>query len=108
MKGGTTSGRQGEPGQLEQPPEREEPKERQAPEPGEVLTALRNAGLLPCIYFLPGRRAVETAAESAQGHLLVSPQQRAQLHAEVQEWVARLPAEDRKLDQVRRLAALLP
>src|SRR5262249_44395889 len=108
--GGTTSSewQEGEPGQQEQPQQPEEPRERQAPEPGEVLTALRNAGLLPCIYFLPGRRAVETAAESAQGHLLVSPEQRARLNAEVQEWVARLPAEDRKLGQVQRLAALLP
>jgi superfamily II RNA helicase len=88
--------------------ELEQPKERQAPEPGEVLTALRDAELLPCIYFLPGRRAVETAAESAKGHLLVSPQQRARLHEEVQEWVGRLPAEDQKLDQVQRLAVLLP
>lgn len=88
--------------------EPEEPKERQAPEPGEVLTSLRAAGLLPCIYFLPGRRAVEVAAESAKGHLLVSPEERARLQAEVQEWVARLPADDRKLDQVQRLAALIP
>ena len=49
------------------------PVERQAPEPGEVLTALRGAGLLPCLYFLPGRRAVEVAAESAASHLLHRP-----------------------------------
>lgn len=86
----------------------EAPKERQAPEPGEVLTALRHAGLLPSIYFLPGRRAVEVAAESAKGHLLVSPQDRERLHAQVQEWVRQLPPDDQKLDQVQRLAALLP
>lgn len=90
------------------PAEVEEQKERQAPEPGEVLTALREAGLLPCIYFLPGRRAVEVAAESAKGHLLVSPEQRARLHEEVQRWVQALPPEDQKLDQVQRLATLLP
>ena len=90
------------------PKQPEEPKERQAPEPGEVLTALRDAGLLPCIYFLPGRRAVEVAAESAKGHLLVSPEQRARLHEEVQRWVQALPPEDQKLDQVQRLATLLP
>ncbi len=97
-------------GQPERPaPENEEqPKERQAPEAGETLTALRNADLLPCIYFLPGRRAVEGAAESAKGHLLVNPDARARLQVEVQEWVARLPAEDQKLEQVQRLAALLP
>ena len=92
----------------QQPTAPEEPKERPAPEAGEALTALREAGLLPCIYFLPGRRAVETAAESAKGHLLVSPEQRARLHDETQRWVRALPAEDQKLDQVQRLAALLP
>ncbi|HEV7128992.1 MAG TPA: DEAD/DEAH box helicase [Ktedonobacterales bacterium] len=84
------------------------PVRRQAPEAGELLTALRTAGLLPCLYFLPGRRAVEVAAESAAGHLLVSPEQRARVHAEVQQWVRALPVEDQRLDQVRRLAALLP
>jgi superfamily II RNA helicase/transcriptional regulator with XRE-family HTH domain len=84
------------------------PVRREAPEPGEILTALRQASLLPCLYFLPGRRAVEVAAESAAGHLLTSPEQRARLHAEVQAWVRALPAEDQRLDQVRRLANLLP
>jgi superfamily II RNA helicase len=91
-----------------QPEEPEQPRERLAPEPGEIITALRHAGLLPCIYFLPGRRAVETAAESAKGHLLVSPEQRARIHDEVQQWVRALPQEDQRLDQVQRLAALLP
>jgi ATP-dependent RNA helicase HelY len=86
----------------------EQPQERQAPEAGEILTALREAELLPCLYFLPGRRAVEAAAESAKGHLLVSAEERARLHAEVQEWVRALPKEDQKLEQVQRLAALLP
>ncbi|PWT73547.1 MAG: hypothetical protein C5B60_08065, partial [Chloroflexi bacterium] len=86
----------------------EQPKEHQVPEAGETLTALRNAELLPCIYFLPGRRAVEMAAESAKGHLLVSSDARARLQIEVAEWVARLPLEDQKLEQVQRLAALLP
>ena len=86
----------------------EQPRQRPAPEAGETLTALRDAELLPCIYFLPGRRAVEVAAESARSHLLINPEDRAHLHLEVQEWVARLPREDQKLDQVQRLAALLP
>jgi ATP-dependent RNA helicase HelY len=90
------------------PTEEERPKERLAPEAGEILTALRKAALLPCIYFLPGRRAVETAAESAKGHLLVSPEDRERLHNEVHEWIGQLPAEDQKLEQVRRLATLLP
>ncbi len=91
-----------------QPAEDEIPKEHPAPEPGEILTALRQQNMLPCIYFLPGRRAVEAAAMSASGHLLVTPEQRTRLHEEVQAWVQALPAEDQKLDQVRRLAALLP
>ncbi|MBF6589007.1 MAG: DEAD/DEAH box helicase [Ktedonobacterales bacterium] len=90
------------------PPEPEEPRERAAPEPGEILTALRLADLLPCLYFLPGRRAVETAAASAAGHLLTSPEQLGRLRREVQAWVEALPPDDRKLDQVRRLAELLP
>ncbi|HEU0028519.1 MAG TPA: DEAD/DEAH box helicase, partial [Ktedonobacterales bacterium] len=86
----------------------EEAPERQAPEPGEVLTALRDAGLLPCLYFLPGRRAVEEAAERAAVHLFTTPEQRARLVAETREWVRALPPEDQKLDQARKLLNLLP
>ncbi len=105
---GQSAARQ-QPGQLEQPhAPPEKPKERKAPEAGEILTALRDAALLPCMYFLPGRKAVETAAESAKGHLLVTPEERARLQQEVKGWVEALPAEDQKLEQVQRLAALLP
>ena len=86
----------------------ETPPEHQTPEPGEVLTALRTAGLLPALYFLPGRRAVEQAAENAAAHLFTTPDQRERLHQEIQQWVRALPAEDQRLDQVRTLAALLP
>ncbi|HEX8995229.1 MAG TPA: DEAD/DEAH box helicase [Ktedonobacterales bacterium] len=82
--------------------------ERPTPTPGEVLTALRTAELLPALYFLPGRRAVEQAAESAAAHLFTTPDQRERLHREVQDWVRALPTEDQRLDQVRNLAALLP
>jgi ATP-dependent RNA helicase HelY len=88
--------------------QKEQPAPRQAPEAGETLSVLRDAELLPCIYFLPGRRAVEVAAESAKRHLFVSPDDRSRIHREVQEWVAQLPGEDQKLEQVQRLAALLP
>ena len=98
-------GQPAQPGQPEQP---ELPQERPAPEPGEVVTALRAANMLPCLYFLPGRRAVEAAASSAAGHLLVTPEARGRLHEQVQQWVRTLPPEDQKLDQVRRLANLLP
>ncbi|HEY7850621.1 MAG TPA: DEAD/DEAH box helicase, partial [Ktedonobacterales bacterium] len=40
-----------------------ETPDRPTPEPGEVLTALREAKLLPALYFLPGRRSVEESAE---------------------------------------------
>ena len=104
-------GQRGQYGRQEQPDQHEEPElpqERPAPEPGEVITALREANMLPCLYFLPGRRAVEAAASSAAGHLLVAPEDRGRLHEQVQQWVRTLPPEDQKLDQVRRLATLLP
>ena len=104
LREGTHAGA-AQPGQPEQP---EMPEERPAPEPGEVVSALRAANMLPCLYFLPGRRAVEAAASSAAGHLLVTPEDRGRLHEQVQQWVRTLPPEDQKLDQVRRLATLLP
>jgi ATP-dependent RNA helicase HelY len=94
--------------QGKKPEESEEPQERPAPEPGEVLTALRGADLLPCLYFLPGRKAVEAAAIGAAGHLLTPPEQRARLSAEVQQWVKALPPDDQRLEQVGRMADLLP
>src|SRR6266567_2817436 len=51
------------------------PVERMAPTPGEVLTALRDADLLPCLYFLPGRRAAEEAAMSVALHLLTTTEE---------------------------------
>ncbi len=82
--------------------------EREAPEPGEILAALHQADLLPCLYFLPGRRIVEESASSTAGHLLVDPEEQALLQEEVSAWLAALPAEDRELEQVQRLTALLP
>ncbi|HEU5369345.1 MAG TPA: DEAD/DEAH box helicase, partial [Ktedonobacterales bacterium] len=84
------------------------PEEREAPEPGEILGALRQADLLPTLYFLPGRRIVEESASSAAGHLLTTPEEQALLQEEVNAWLEALPAEDRQLDQVQRLTALLP
>lgn len=107
---GAAADQRGAPGQPEKPGEQdpELPQERPAPEPGEIITALRAASMLPCLYFLPGRRAVEAAAASAAGHLLVGPEDRTRLHEQVQQWVRTLPPEDQKLDQVWRLATLLP
>ena len=82
--------------------------EREAAQPGEILTALREANLLPCLYFLPGRRIVEESASSAAGHLFTSPEEYAQIDEECKAWLTALPPEDRELEQVQRLTALLP
>nr|BBH94589.1 hypothetical protein KTA_27880 [Thermogemmatispora argillosa] len=81
---------------------------RRAPEPGEVLTALRDADLLPCLYFLPGRRAVEEAAMSAARHLFTTPQEQERIREEIRIWLEQLPPEDRNLQQVHALVNLLP
>ncbi len=90
------------------PEDRPKPGEREATEPGELLNALRRANLLPCIYFLPGRRIVEETALGVGGHLLVEPEERDLLNEEVKAWLGALSPEDRDLEQVRRLTALIP
>src|SRR5215469_13014237 len=82
--------------------------ERRAPEPGEVLTALRDADLLPCLYFLPGRKVVEEAAESASLHIFTTPEEEALIREEVGVWLENMPKEDRNLQQVYALAQILP
>jgi ATP-dependent RNA helicase HelY len=77
-------------------------------EPGEILTALREASLLPTLYFLPGRKAAEEAALSAARHFFTSPEEAELLKQEVSEWLEHLPAEDRNLQQVHALIDLLP
>ena len=79
-----------------------------APEPGETLTALRNADMLPCLYFLPGRRVVEEAAASASLHSFTSPEEEAFIREEIGIWLDRLPPEDRNLQQVLLLTNMLP
>ena len=82
--------------------------ERRAPEPGEVLTALRDADLLPCLYFLPGRKVVEEGAESAALHIFTTPEEEALIREEVGIWLENMPKEDRNLQQVYALAEILP
>jgi len=82
--------------------------EHRTPEPGEVLTALRDADMLPCLYFLPGRKVVEEAAMNAALHLFTSPEEQALIREEVGVWLEHLPKEDRNLQQVHALADLLP
>src|SRR5436190_12369073 len=84
------------------------PAPRKAPEPGEILTVLREADLLPCLYFLPGRRIVEEAAMSAALHLFTSAEEQELIKAEVGIWLEQLPKEDRNLQQVYALTELLP
>jgi superfamily II RNA helicase/transcriptional regulator with XRE-family HTH domain len=90
------------------PETRPKPGEREATEPGELLNALLRANLLPCIYFLPGRRIVEETALGVSSQLLVTPAERELLSEEVKAWLGALSPEDRELEQVRRLTALLP
>ncbi len=82
--------------------------ERRAPEPGEVLTALRDADLLPCLYFLPGRKVVEEGAASAALHIFTTPEEEALIKEEVGIWLENMPKEDRNLQQVHALAEILP
>ncbi len=91
---------------VERKPDR--PPERMAPTPGEVLRALRDADLLPCLYFLPGRRVVEEAAMSVVLHLLTTPEEKTLINDEVKAWLEHLPPEDRNLQQVHALKELLP
>jgi ATP-dependent RNA helicase HelY len=84
------------------------PVEHPTPEPGEVLTALREADLLPCLYFLPGRKVVEDAAIGSALHLFTTPEEAALIKEEVDIWLEHLPKEDRNLRQVHDLASLLP
>jgi len=90
------------------PKSRRPPPERRAPEPGEILTALRDADLLPCLYFLPGRKVVEDAATSSSLHLFTTPEEEALIREEVGIWLENLPKEDRNLQQVHMLAEILP
>ena len=87
---------------------RKRPVERKTPEPGEILTGLRDADLLPCLYFLPGRKVVEEAAMSAALHLFSTPEEQVLIKEEVDVWLEHLPKEDRNLQQVHALADILP
>jgi ATP-dependent RNA helicase HelY len=94
--------------QAEKEQRRKRPVERKTPEPGEILTGLRDADLLPCLYFLPGRKVVEEAALSAALHLFTTPEEQVRIKEEVDIWLEHLPKEDRNLQQVHALADILP
>jgi superfamily II RNA helicase len=82
--------------------------QHKAPEPGEVLTVLRDANMLPCLYFLPGRRVVEEAAMSAALHRFTTAEEEAVIREEIGVWLEHLPKEDRNLQQVHTLTEILP
>jgi ATP-dependent RNA helicase HelY len=84
------------------------PRLRKTSEPGEILTVLRDADLLPCLYFLPGRRAVEDAVMSSSLHSFTTPAEEAQIREEIGIWLENLPKEDQNLQQVHALIRLLP
>lgn len=84
------------------------PKPHRTAEPGEILSALGEANLLPTLYFLPGRKVVEEAALSAARHLFTTSEESELLRQEVSEWLEHLPPEDRNLQQVHALTDLLP
>ena len=94
--------------QAQEEQKRKRPVERKTPEPGEILTGLRDADLLPCLYFLPGRKVVEEAALSAALHLFTTPEEQVRIKEEVDIWLEHLPKEDRNLQQVHALADILP
>jgi ATP-dependent RNA helicase HelY len=80
----------------------------EAPQPSDVLQTLRRAELLPCLYFLPGRKAVESAALSCFHLQLVSTEEQTQIVAEVDRWLDGIPPEDCSLEQTQQLISLLP
>ncbi len=77
-------------------------------EPPEILRALDGADLLPALYFMFSRRAVEGAAEACRRLNLLPYRQAAEVRRLARQRLADLPAEDRTLPQVERLLALLP
>jgi ATP-dependent RNA helicase HelY len=83
-------------------------KQHRQADAGEILTALRDADKLPCLYFLPGRRVVEETALSAALHNFTTPEEEAVIRAEIEVWLQNLPKEDRNLQQVYSLLSLLP
>lgn len=107
-RAGTQAAQAGEQVANQNKPRNNRPQERKTPEPGEVLTMLREADMLPALYFLPGRRVVEEAAVSAARHLFTTPEQQQIIREETGVWLEHLPKEDRNLQQVRMLTDLLP
>jgi ATP-dependent RNA helicase HelY len=73
-----------------------------------VVRTLAGSDLLPAIYFMFSRRAVEEAAESCRRLSLLPVHRAVELRRLARKRLADLPAEDRDLPQVERLLDLLP
>ncbi len=84
------------------------PPKREAPNPHEVVQHLNDVGMLPCLYYLPGRRAVEEAARAAAQVRLTTPAEQRAISEEVYFAIETLSEEDRQLQQVVELGELLP
>ncbi len=81
---------------------------REVPRPREVVRALDEAGMLPAIYFLFGRRACELAAQDCSALELIGDRAARQARRErVRAYLDLLDPADRQLEQVQQLAALL-
>ena len=89
--------------------ERPEGAERPEPPPPDIVAALRDADLLPAIYFLFSRRDCEAAAQlcsSLRMRLVRSPEQARDIESMLGRFLDRLLPEDRELNQVRTVVAL--
>ncbi|HEV3312266.1 MAG TPA: DEAD/DEAH box helicase [Chloroflexota bacterium] len=76
--------------------------------PEDVVRALRKANLLPAIWFAFTRRGVEADAKlCGDGSATLSGERRDAVEAGIAAMLTAMPAEDRTLDQIERLTALL-
>jgi ATP-dependent RNA helicase HelY len=90
---------------------RQEPaaNERPEPAPPEIVARLREADLLPAIYFRFSRRDCQAAAELCSGlrmELVRSAEQAREIDAVLSRFLDRLLPEDRALEQVRTVMEL--
>ena len=83
-------------------------KPREVPQPRDVVQALGRAEMLPAIYFLFSRRACEIGAQDCAALELVAGRESRQRRQErIRAYMDLLEPEDRQLEQVQRLVALL-
>ncbi|HEX2513080.1 MAG TPA: DEAD/DEAH box helicase, partial [Chloroflexota bacterium] len=81
---------------------------RNVPRPRDVVQEAEEAGMLPAIYFIFGRRACETAAEDCAAlDLLRDRDARRARRERIDSYLELLEPEDRQLEQVQRLTTLL-